>query len=146
MNLNPEKLNDLIKAETQRAQEYAKDLHVQINFDHPENGLVTLEEIMDIYADDIQTYQDIPDADIKATAIMFGACLGELLLEHRLAEVGFAWTNDNSRPVPYLRHPNNEAMCSPIERSYARLVNGRQDDFISYFYNIIQYVNTHFYD
>lgn len=146
MTENSKQLDDFMKSQVNEAQTYVKELHARIDFDHPEDGLVTLEEVMEIYADDIQKYQDVPDEDIRSTAFMFGACYGELLLKQRLAEVGYAWTSDNTKPVPYLSHPKSLGICSPIERCYDRLIHGRQDDLISYFYNVLFHVNEQFSD
>lgn len=116
----------------QTAVEYAKDFN--INFDYSEKSIADLERILDYYHKDISASKPTEN-QLWSMATIFGAYLGETMLNNGLEEGGFAWGLDAEYNIMLLVGENNSYM-TPIHKVYNRFINGPEDSVIS-FYDIM---------
>ena len=111
------------------AIEYATDFNKTL--DYSTNSIADLEEILDWYSKDIPVSRPTEN-QIWSMAITFGSYLGETLLKNGLSEKGFAWGVLPDSNVPLLIR-NNGAYLTPNDKVYKRLVNGSEDNVVSFY-------------
>jgi len=107
----------------------------QKNFDYSKKSINDLEEILDFYSNDISESKPTEN-QIWSMSIIFGSYLGETMLKNGLAKKGYKWGKDNSSNVPLLVNDNGNSFITPNDKVYKRLVNGKEDNIIS-FYDVI---------
>ncbi len=111
------------------AIEYANAFNKTL--DYSENSITDLEEILDWYSKDISVSKPTKN-QIWSMAIIFGSYLGETLLKNGLSEKGFVWEKEPSSNIPLLIR-NDGACLTPNDKVYKRLVNGSEDNVISFY-------------
>ena len=111
------------------AIEYATDFNKKL--DYTANSIADLEEILDWYSKDIPVSQPTEN-QIWSMAITFGSYLGETLLKNGLSEKGYTWGIIPDSNVPLLIR-NNGAYLTPNDKVYKRLVNGSEDNVVSFY-------------
>ena len=111
------------------AIEYAGDFDKVL--DYSAGSIADLEEILDWYSKDISV-SNPTENQIWCMAITFGCYLGETLLKNGLSEKGFAWGVLPDSNVPLLIR-NNGAYLTPNDKVYKRLVNGSEDNVVSFY-------------
>ena len=114
---------------------YAKSF--QKNFNYSKKSINELEEILDYYSNDISKSHPTED-QIWSMAIIFGSYLGEVILKKGLANKGYKWGKDNSSNVPLLIKEDG-SFITPNDKVYKRLVNGKEDNIISFYDFVIDY-------
>lgn len=114
------------------AVDYAKSF--QKKFDYSPDSIKDLEEILEYYSNDISVSQPTEN-QIWSMAIIFGSYLGEVMLKNGLGEKGFHWGKDENADIPLLSDQNGN-FITPNDKVYKRLVNGAEDNIVS-FYDII---------
>lgn len=72
-------------------------------------------------------------------ALIFGSYLGELMLKKGLSKKGYKWKKNSDSNIPLLANENG-SYITPIDKVYKRLVNGNEDNIIS-FYDIVMELN-----
>ena len=122
-------LASFMKGYSATAMDYGRDFHKTL--DYSAGSVEDLEEILDFYAKDIAVSQPT-DHQIESMAILFGAYLGETLLHNGLAQKGYGWGKDTSSQRPLLVSRDG-CLLTPIDKVYKRLVNGQEDNVMSFY-------------
>ena len=111
------------------AVEYGKSF--QKNFDFSEKSIGELEEILDYYAKDLLESRPTEN-QIWSMSLIFGSYLGEVMLKNGLSKRGYCWGIQNAGTIPLLM-AGNEKYITPVDKVYKRLVNGAEDNVISFY-------------
>ena len=117
------------KKNSMTAVEYAKSF--QKNFDFSERSIGDLEEILDYYAKDLLESRPTEN-QIWSMSLIFGSYLGEVMLKNGLSKRGYCWGIQNTGIIPLLM-AGNEKYITPVDKVYKRLVNGAEDNVISFY-------------
>ena len=133
-NIDIIEINALKNANT--AINYAKSFEKK--FDYSENSLNGLEEILNYYSEDIPKSKPTEN-QIWSMALIFGSYLGELMLKKGLSKKCYKWKKNSDSNIPLLANENG-SYITPIDKVYKRLVNGNEDNIIS-FYDIVMELN-----
>ncbi len=124
-----EKLDLIAKKNSAVAVEYAADFSK--SFDYSERSIGELEEILDVYSKDLQVSRPTEN-QIWSMSVIFGSYLGETMLKNGLAKKGYVWGTDGTFPVPLLVNESGWR-TTPNDKVYKRLVNGSEDNVLSYY-------------
>ena len=62
----------------------------------------------------------------------FGSYLGEVMLKNGLSKRGYHWGMQNTGNIPLLM-ADDEKYVTPIDKIYKRLVNGPEDNVVSFY-------------
>ena len=122
-------LDNRIKGYSATAIDYAKEFNKKL--DYSPKSIEDLEEILDFYSKDIPVSKPT-DNQIWSMSIIFGSYLGETLLKNGLLEKGYSWIKDGSSTIPLLIGKDGWH-STPIDKVYKRLVNGNEDDVVSFY-------------
>lgn len=125
-------IENIAKTNSNTAVSYAKSFEKQ--FDYSKNSIKDLEEILDYYSNDISKSKPTEN-QMWSMAIIFGSYLGEVMLKNGLAKKGYNWEKDNTSNIPLLV-ANDGSYITPNDKVYKRLVNGKEENVIS-FYDVI---------
>lgn len=91
---------------------------------------------MDYYSKDIS--QNRPtEHQIWSMSVIFGSYLGEVMLKNGLSEKGYKWGQDNTSDIPLLINAAG-GYVTPNDKVYKRLVNGTEDNVISFYDAIME--------
>lgn len=118
-----------IKKNSMTAVEYAKSF--QKNFDFSERSIGNLEEILDYYATDLLESRPTEN-QIWSMSLIFGSYLGEVMLKNGLSRRGYRWGMQNTDNIPLLM-ADDEKYITPVDKVYKRLVNGAEDNVVSFY-------------
>ncbi len=110
------------------AVDYAK--RFDKNFDYSKNSIVALEEILDYYSKDISVSKPTEN-QIWSMSVIFGSYLGEVLLKNGLSQKGYSWGKVGASNIPVLMGSNGSYL-TPNDKVYKRLVNGPEDNVVSF--------------
>ncbi len=125
---------DIIRNHCNTAIEYAKTLNKHL--DYSEASLADVEEILDQYFEDLSSKNPTLD-EVESLAMIWGIYLGEVVRIHNSERCN--WQVEDvigDGEEPYLLIEQIKAR--PIYKVYKRLMNGPEDNVIS-FYNVIKY-------
>ena len=111
------------------AVEYGKSF--QKNFDFSAKSIGELEEILDYYAEDLLESRPTEN-QIWSMSLIFGSYLGEVMLKDGLSKRGYCWGIQDTGTIPLLM-AGNEKYITPVDKVYKRLVNGAEDNVISFY-------------
>lgn len=125
-------IENIAKTNSNTAVSYAKSFEKQ--FDYSKNSIKDLEEILDYYSNDISKSKPTEN-QIWSMAVIFGSYLGEVMLKNGLSKKGYNWEKDNTSNIPLLV-ANDGSYITPNDKVYKRLVNGKEENVIS-FYDVI---------
>ncbi|WP_102262501.1 hypothetical protein [Mesobacillus jeotgali] len=116
-----------------RAVEYAKSFDKDFNY--KEDNIEDLEEILDYYSNDLKS--EMPtENQIYSMALIWGAYLGQMIKEH--FNPALNWVNEDVFDDGEIIHlKSGENRIFPIDKVYKRLINGKEDNIIS-FYKVIK--------
>ena len=117
------------KKNSMTAVEYAKSF--QKNFDFSERSIGDLEEILDYYAKDLLESRPTEN-QVWSMSHIFGSYLGEVMLKNGLSKRGYHWGMQNTDNISLLM-ADDEKYVTPIDKIYKRLVNGAEDNVISFY-------------
>lgn len=126
------KIENNARGNSETAIEFAKSFRKEL--DYSKNSIKDLEDILDYYSNDISKSKPTEN-QIWSMSMIFGSYLGETMLKNGLAQKGYKWGRDNTSDIPLLI-ANNGGYITPNDKVYKRLVNGKQDNVIS-FYNYV---------
>lgn len=117
----------------EKAVEYAKSFDKEFNY--KEDTLEGLEEILDYYSKDLKS--EMPTANqIYSMALIWGAYLGQMLKKR--INPGLYWVNEDVFDDGEIIHLKfGEYRIFPIDKVYKRLINGKEDNIIS-FYEVVK--------
>lgn len=101
------------------------------NFTGSDLDVVAMEEILGIIHK-AYSEKEVTEQNAKGLAISMGVYLGQLMLDHKLTECGYAWKVDDNEPC--LVKNSNDKMY-PLTKVWKRVVNGK-DDNVKSFYTI----------
>lgn len=100
------------------------------SFDYSKYSISDLEEILQYYHEDVA--KSMPtENQLWSMSCIWGAYLGEVLLSNGLEKIGFEWNITEDSTIPVLKR--NDEIIAPIDKVYKRLVNGSEDNVISFF-------------
>lgn len=122
-NPTSRKMKELAK----KAVDYAK--HFKYNFDFKRESVTELEIVLENYEKATKTVHS-SDREIWELAMIFGAYLGEVMLDTGLRKAGFYWAETDS--VPFLRK-DDKTNVSPVTKVFKRLKNGSEDNIEPFF-------------
>ena len=111
------------------AVEYAKSFGK--NFDFSENSITDLEEILDFYSNDISVSKPTEN-QIWSMAVIFGSYLGQTILKNGLSQKGYYWAKEGYSNIPLLICKDGGRL-TPVDKVYKRLVNGCEDNVVSFY-------------
>ena len=120
------------KKNSMTAIEYAKSF--QKEFDYSKRSIGELEEILNYYSKDLEKSKPTEN-QVWSMSLIFGSYLGEVMLKNGLSEIGYCWGIQNIGDIPLLI-AGDEKYIAPVDKVYKRLVNGAEDNVIS-FYQLI---------
>lgn len=125
--------NDKLQKDAKKLSATAKNFAKQFNknFDYSRNSIEDLEEILDYYSDDISTSKPTEN-QIWSMSMIFGSYLGEVMLKNGLSEKGYSWGKIDSSNIPLLIK-NDGSYLTPNDKVYKRLVNGPEDNVVSFY-------------
>lgn len=130
MGINREAyLGDYASDMSQTAVDYAKEF--ERDFDYTGESIKDLEAILDYYSKDIKVAKPTEN-QIWSMSTIFGAYLGETMLRTGLGDKGFYWGQDDEDEILLLVN-DSDSYFSPIHKVYKRLVNGEEDNVISFY-------------
>lgn len=69
---------------------------------------------------------------VRSMSLIFGSYLGEVMLKNGLSERGYRWGMQNTGNIPLLM-ADDEKYVTPIDKIYKRLVNGAEDNVVSFY-------------
>ncbi|WHX38461.1 hypothetical protein QNH36_12130 [Mesobacillus sp. AQ2] len=124
---------EYILSMNKRAVEYAKSFDKDFNY--KEDNIEDLEEILDYYSNDLKS--EMPtENQIYSMALIWGAYLGQMIKEH--VNPALNWVNEDVFDDGEIIHlKSGENRIFPIDKVYKRLINGKEDNIIS-FYKVIK--------
>ena len=70
-------------------------------------------------------------------SLIFGSYLGEVMLKNGLSKRGYCWGIQNTGIIPLLM-AGNEKYITPVDKVYKRLVNGAEDQVVSFYKRMIE--------
>lgn len=111
------------------AIEYANEFDKKL--DYSEKSIIDLEEILDWYSKDIPVSKPTEN-QIWSMSMVFGSYLGETLLRNGLSKKGFIWGTEPSSDIPLLIK-EDVSYLTPNDKVYKRLVNGCEDNVVSFY-------------
>lgn len=98
--------------------------------DYSNESINTLEDMLEYYHSCVE--ESLLEEDkIVSMAWIFGAYLGETMLRNKLTQCGFEWQYEEE--VPCIKHKTNDWAARPISKVYKRLVNGEEDNVVSFY-------------
>ena len=128
------------------AIKYAKSFNIELKFS--EHDISKIESILDYYYQDLNPRffkkiirklknEEPTEAQIWSMATIWGSYIGELI--RKFCNNNYTWVIEealNQDPILHLKKDNNNRIF-PIDKSYKRLKNGKEDNIQS-FYDIIK--------
>lgn len=126
---NNNEIEIMAKKNSATAIDYAKDFDKE--FDYSKKSIVSLEEILDYYSNDISKSKPTEN-QIWSMSLIFGSYLGEVMLKNGLSEKGYLWGKSNSSNIPLLIKEDG-SYITPNDKVYKRLVDGNVDSVISFY-------------
>ena len=69
---------------------------------------------------------------IWSMSLIFGSYLGEVMLKNGLSKRGYRWGIQNTGTIPLLM-ASDEKYITPVDKVYKRLVNGAEDNVVSFY-------------
>lgn len=124
--INP--LDVKMKELAEKAVEYAKQFNY--DFDYRRESVDELETILDSYEQAIKK-ASASDNEVWDLSLVFGAYLGEVLLDTGLRRGGFKWVERDN--VPLLEKNDGKTNVSPATKVFKRLKNGSEDNINPFF-------------
>lgn len=125
-----DQMNDLAKT----AVRYGQSFNVEL--DYSKESLVAVEKILYYYSQDMQNcdVEEQPtENQLWSMATIWGAYIGEVIRR----EVGpdFIWTDKEEfgNKTPHVQSTRTDVGTFPIDKVYKRLVNGAEDNIVTYF-------------
>ena len=121
------------REEMKQGADYAQARAFQLGFilDYRETSVVVLEALLADLHEQKKSVEPTTEM-IGQIASLYGAYLGETMLNTGLADLGFVWdTNDMDEPC--LVRPGSDDMLRPLTRVFKRVINGESEDVV-YFY------------
>ena len=100
-------------------------------FDFSEESITSLEKLLDGFSKSIPE-SNPEEEQIGHLSIILGTYLGETLLKNGLAEKGYYWDVVKPSSIPVLTHENGNIL-TPNDKVYKRLVNGEEDNVVSFY-------------
>lgn len=116
------------------AVHYAKSF--QKTLDYSADSIKDLEEILDFYANDLLKSRPTEN-QIWSMALIFGSYLGEVMLKNGLTQKGYRWAREENASIPLLLGKNG-SYVTPNDKVHKRLVNGAEDNVLSFYEFIMQ--------
>lgn len=135
-NIQKVEIENIVKKNSNTAINYAKSFEKE--FDYSKNSIKDLEEILDYYSNDISKSKPTEN-QIWSMSVIFGSYLGEVMLKNGLLKKSYKWDKDNNSNIPLLV-ANDGSYITPNDKVYKRLVNGKEENVIS-FYDVIMEKN-----
>ncbi len=108
-------------------------------FDFTPGSIKDLDHILAYYGQDVRISK-LTDQQVYDLASIFGAYLGQVLLDQKYKEEGFAWIKEEDLSFPILK--KDDLVISPIEKVYKRLKNGPGEDIRDYYIGLIEKDNS----
>lgn len=127
-----ETLEEIVEKLGDRAVEYAKSFDK--NFDYTEYSIKGLEEILEYYSNDL-IVSSPTENQINSMSLIWGIYLGIVLKIHINSDL--SWVKEDVGDGEIIHLKSGENRIFPIDKVYKRLVNGREDNVIS-FYEVIK--------
>ena len=122
-------LEEIIVTISERAVEYAKSFNVE--FTYAEDDVTYLEGILEIYSEDL-TKGKPTDSQLHSMSFIWGIYLGQLMRLH--VNPNLSWVKEDVFGDGEVIHLSDQGTkIFPIEKIYNRLVNGKEDNVISFF-------------
>jgi hypothetical protein len=126
-------IEEYVQDMSNKAIEYAGSFDKHFNY--KEDNIKDLEEILDYYAKDL-TSEMPTENQIYSMSLIWGAYLGQMLKEHINPELD--WVKEDVFGDGEIIHlKSGEYRIFPIDKVSKRLVNGKEDNIIS-FYEVIK--------
>ena len=121
------------REEMKQGADYAQARAFQLGFilDYRETSVVVLEALLADLHEQKKTVEPTTEM-IGQIASLYGAYLGETMLNTGLADLGFVW-DFNEQQEPCLVRPGSDDMLRPFSRVFKRVINGESEDIV-YFY------------
>lgn len=134
-----ETIEEIAQHMSSRAVEYAKSFSKVFNYS--EEDIKHLEEILDYYSNDLKDSalesKTMPtENQIYSMSLIWGSYLGQLLKKH--VNPALCWVEEDvfgDGEIIHLKDEENRIF--PIDKVHKRLMNGNEDNIIS-FYEVIQ--------
>lgn len=124
-----DRIEEFVENMSNKAIEYAKSF--EKNFNYTENNIKDLEEILDYYSNDLKSSNPI-ESQIYSMSLIWGSYLGKLLKMHINFEL--CWVKEDVFGVGEIIHlKSGENRIFPVEKVYKRLINGKEDNIISFY-------------
>ncbi len=125
-DLSNENTDSPVSGLTATAIEYAKSFDK--DFDFSRESIENLEKILEYYHQDISKEQPTEN-QIYSMALIFGSYLGESILRNA-SKKDYTWKMTEDEPILY---KDSAYQMAPVAKVYKRLVNGPEDNVISFF-------------
>jgi len=125
-------IQDQMRSFAGTAAKYAESFNVEL--DYSKGSISEVEKILDYYSQDLKNCnpEEKPtEKQIWSMATIWGAYIGEVMRQ----ELGldYQWTNEEAfgNRTPHIRKAKMGTF--PIDKVYKRLVNGVEDNTVTYF-------------
>jgi hypothetical protein len=124
-------IQDQMRSFAETAVKYAESFNVEL--DYSKGSILEVEKILD-YSQDLKRCnpEEKPtEKQIWSMATIWGAYIGEVMRQELGSD--FQWTNEETfgNRTPHIRKA--EMGTFPIDKVYKRLVNGVEDNTVTYF-------------
>lgn len=126
-------LGDLAREWAQLGIRQGKNLGKNLDFSR--ESIRDLDQVIDLFHQEIQRTGSDPKKTQTLTYV-FGAYLGEALLDNKLRDLGYAWTRLADKPNPLLF--GQGAYLDPIGRVRERLEKGQAAGLEEWFHSYIK--------
>ncbi|WP_102272101.1 hypothetical protein [Cytobacillus massiliigabonensis] len=124
-----EKIEEMVQNSSSQAVEYAKSFDKVFNY--TENNIADLEEILDYYSNDLKVSKPA-ESQIYSMSFIWGSYLGQLIKMH--IHLDLCWVKEDVFGDGEIIHLNfGVNRIFPIDKVYKRLINGEEDNIISFY-------------
>ena len=107
------------------AKKFGKD------FSYNKKDIADMDNILQYYHEDILKTKPT-EKQVRSMALIWGAYLGQCLLNNRLKDLGFEWIIDRGEPI--LAQEGRKNKMAPVSKVLKRLLNGPEDS-VALFYD-----------
>lgn len=130
-----EQMSNLAKTAVRYAQSFNEEL------DYSKESIKAVEKILDYYSKDLQNCaadEKPTEKQIWSMALIWGAYIGEVM--RRELEPDYVWTDEESfeERTPHILTVGKNERTFPINKVYKRLINGPEDNVVSFVDVIIE--------
>ena len=122
-------LEEIVFMISERAVEYAKSFNV--DFTYTEDDVTDLEGILEIYSNDLPKERPTEN-QLYSMSLIWGIYLGQLMRLH--INPNLIWVKEDVFGDGEVIHLcDQETRIFPIDKIYKRLLNGKEDNVISFY-------------